>query len=266
MTTQPTPTDNHAATAPPEGAYAQVNGLEMYYESHGSGRPLVLLHGGVLTIGLTFGAVLPALAATRRVIAVELQGHGHTADIDREMTVPRFAEDVVALLDVLGIERADLFGFSLGGMTALETALRYPERVDRVVLASIPFRPDGYLDEIRDPALHAGSRRLPTQADFQEMVDAYTAVAPHPEHFQDFMAKCTVAAGYEGWSQDDLRKLAAPTLLIIGDTDFVRIEHAAQMHSLIPDARLAILPDSRHMDVMRRTELLLPMVETFLTP
>lgn len=266
MTTQSPPTDDPAVTTPPKGAYAHVNGLEMYYESHGAGRPLVLLHGGVHTIGLTFGAIMPALATTHRVIAVELQGHGHTADIDREMTVPRFAEDVVALLDVLGIERADLFGFSLGGMTALETALRYPERVDRVVLASIRFRPDGYLDEIRDPALHVESRRLPTPADFQEMVDAYTAVARHPEHFQDFMAKCTVAAGYEGWSEDDLRGLAAPALLVVGDTDFVRIEHAAQMHRLIPDARLAILPDCLHMDVMRRRELVLPMVETFLTP
>ena len=266
MTTQSTPTDGPAVTTPPTGAYAHVNGLEMYYESHGAGRPLVLLHGGVHTIGLTFGALLPALAATHRVIAVELQGHGHTADIDREMTVPGFAEDVVALLDVLGIEQADLFGFSLGGMTALETALRHPERVGRVVLASVPFQPDGYLDEIRDPALHAGSKRLPTQADFQAMVDAYTAVAPHPEHFQDFMAKCTAAAGFEGWSADELRGLAVPGLLVVGDTDFVRVEHAAQMHDLIPDARLAILPDCLHMDLMRRTELLLPMVESFLAP
>lgn len=251
------PADHHA--------YAHVNGLEMYYEVHGSGSPLVLLHGGVQTIGLTFGAILPALAATHRVIAVELQGHGHTADIDREMSVPRFAEDVVALLDVLGIERADFFGFSLGGMTALETAVRFPERVDRVVLASIPFQPAGYLDEITDPALHAGSRRLPTQADFQAMVDAYAAVAPHPEHFQEFMAKCTIAAGYQGWSEDDLRGLAAPALLVVGDTDFVRIEHAAQMHRLIPDARLAVLPACLHMDVTHRTELLLPMVEDFLS-
>lgn len=182
------------------------------------------------------------------------------------MTVPRFAEDVVALLDVLGIERADLFGFSLGGMTALETALRYPERVGRVVLASVPFQPGGYLDKIRDPALQAGSKRLPAPADFQEMVNAYTAVAPHPEHFQDFMARCTVAAGYEGRSEDDLRRLAAPALLVVGDTDFVRIEHAAQMHRPIPDARLAILPGCLHMDVMRRTKLILPMVKTFLTP
>jgi pimeloyl-ACP methyl ester carboxylesterase len=246
------------------GAYAQVNDLRMYYERHGSGRPLVLLHGGAHTIDLTFGELLPELAARHQVIAVELQGHGRTADIEREMTVPAVAEDVIALLDVLGIERADLFGFSLGGMTALEVAVRFPERVDRLVLASIPFRPDGYLDEIRDPALQAQSTRLPTEADFKVMVDAYTAIAPHPEHFQEFMARCSVAAGYEGWSEDDLRGLAAPTLLLLGDTDFVRIEHAALMYGLIPDARLAILPDCTHMQVMRHPELLLPMLEAFL--
>jgi pimeloyl-ACP methyl ester carboxylesterase len=246
------------------GAYAQVNGLRMYYERHGSGRPLVLLHGGVLTIDLTFGELLPELAARHQVIAVELQGHGRTADIDREMTVPAFAEDVVALLDVLGIQRADFFGFSIGGMTALEAAVRFPERVGRLVLASIPFRPDGYLEEIRDPELHARSTRLPTEADFTDMRDAYTAVAPHPEHFGEFLARCSAAAGYAGWSEGELRGLTAPTLLLLGDTDFVRIEHAAQMHELIPDARLAVLPDCTHMQVMHRPELILPMVEAFL--
>jgi pimeloyl-ACP methyl ester carboxylesterase len=264
MTTEPTPTDNSTGATSPQGAYAQVNGLDMYYESYGAGRPLVLLHGGVHTIGLSFGAMIPTLAATRRVIAVEVQGHGHTADIDREMTVPAFADDVVALLDVLGVERADLFGFSLGGSTALEIAVRYPERVDRLVLASVRFQLDGYFDEISDPALWAGSKRLPTEADFQEMADAYTAVAPDPSRFQDLPARCGVAANYKGWSEDDLRALAAPALLIIGDTDFVHIEHAAKMHRLIPDARLAVLPDCTHTDVMRRTRLVLPMVETFL--
>jgi pimeloyl-ACP methyl ester carboxylesterase len=257
-----------------QGSYAKVNGLEMYYEVHGPsadpgsdpgfGRPLVLLHGGLLTIGLSFAEVLPGLAATRRVIAVELQGHGHTADTERELTVPLLAGDVVTLLDVLGVAEADLLGYSLGGMVALETALRHPERVGRLVLAAIGYRPDGYLDEIRDPSLHAGSTRLPTLADFKEMTDAYTAVAPDPGHFEAFMAKCTVAAGYGGWTEDELSQVAAPTLLLIGDTDFVRIDHAARMHDLIPDAQLAVLPGCTHMGLMRRPELLLPMVRGFL--
>ncbi|MFG3275711.1 alpha/beta fold hydrolase [Streptomyces luteogriseus] len=247
-------------------AYAKVNGLEMYYELHGSDsgrRPLVLLHGGVLTIGLSFGAVLPALAATRRVVAPELQGHGHTADIEREMSVPDLASDVVGLLDALGIARADFLGFSLGGLTALEVGVRHPERVGRLVLAATRYRQDGYYEEVRDPQY--ASPRLPSREDFREMSEAYAAVAPDPGHFEAFMAKCGAAAHVPlPWTADDLRGLAAPTLLVLGDTDFLRVEHAAEMRDLIPGARLAVLPDTTHMTLMRRTDLLLPMLEEFL--
>ncbi|MFF6914614.1 alpha/beta fold hydrolase [Streptomyces sp. NPDC012466] len=249
-----------------ESAYAKVDGLEMYYELHGADsgrRPLVLLHGGVLTIGLSFGAVLPVLSATRRVVAPELQGHGHTADIAREMSVPDLASDVVALLDELGIEKADVLGFSLGGLTALETAVRHPERVGRLVLASTHYRQDGYYEEVRDPEY--ASPRLPSAADFREMADAYAAAAPDPGHFEAFMAKCGAAAHAPlPWTADDLRGLVAPTLLVLGDTDFLRVEHAAEMRDLIPDARLAVLPDTTHMTLMRRTDLLLPVLEEFL--
>jgi pimeloyl-ACP methyl ester carboxylesterase len=292
--TQPNPQPNLPSEPqqPQQGSYAHVNGLKLYYEIHGpdfvpdtgpapgsdpdsdpdsnqrdgADPPLVLLHGGALTIGLSFGAVLPALAASRRVIAVELQGHGHTADSGREMSVQLLAEDVVGLLDVLGVERADLFGFSIGGMAALEAAVRRPERVGRLVLASVWARPDGYVDEIRDPALREGSRRMPTRADFGAMAEAYAAVAPDPTHFEALAAKCGGAvAAHEGWSDEDLRGITAPTLLVIGDTDFVSIGHAADMRDLIPDARLAVLPDCTHMDVTRRAELIVPMLESFLT-
>lgn len=247
--------------------YAKVNGLEMYYEVHGegSGRPLVLLHGGVLTIDLSFAPLLPRLAADRRVIAMELQAHGHTADIDRPMTIPQLAEDVVAVLDELGVDRADFFGFSLGGLTALQITVAHPERVGRAVLASVHYRPDGYYEEISDPAQFGVSRRLPSEADFRQMADTYARTAPHPEHFQDLLTKCTAAAhDHAGWSDDELRGVAAPVLLVIGDTDFVRVEHAAAMLGLIPEARLAILPATTHMAVTGRTELLMPMLETFL--
>jgi len=252
---------------PKSTGYAKVNGLEMYYERHGvedrTKRPLVLLHGGVLTMDLTFAAVLPTLAGSRPVVAPELQGHGHTADIDREISVPLLASDVVALLDELNIPRADLFGFSLGGLTALEVAARHPERVGRLVLAAVQYSQDGYHDEVRTPG--STSPRLPSQDDFQEMADAYAATAPHPERFQGLLAKCTGAAHAPlPWTTDDLRALSSPTLLVIGDTDFVRVEHAAEMQRLIPDARLAVLPATTHMNLMRRTALLLPLLDEFL--
>ncbi|MGW4564980.1 alpha/beta fold hydrolase [Streptomyces sp. NPDC004561] len=241
-------------------------GPRMYYEVHGEAsarRPLVLLHGGVCTIGLSFGAVLPALAGTGQVIAPELQGHGHTADTDREMSVPALASDVVALLDELGVGQADLLGFSLGGLTALEVAVRHPERVGRLVLAATPYRQDGYHPEVR--TADSGSPRLPSRADFQEMADAYAAVAPRPEKFQDLLAKCSAAAHAPlPWTADDLRGVRAPTLLVVGDTDFVRLEHAAEMRDLLPDARLAVLPGTTHMALMRRTALLLPLLHEFL--
>ncbi|WP_405622923.1 alpha/beta fold hydrolase [Streptomyces sp. NBC_00076] len=252
---------------PSSTGYAKVNGLEMYYERHGvedgTKRPLVLLHGGVLTVDLTFAALLPTLADSRPVVAPELQGHGHTADIDREITVPLLASDVVALLDELGIPQADLFGFSLGELTALEVAARHPERVGHLVLAATQYSQDGYHDEVRTPDYT--SPRLPSQDDFQEMADAYAATAPHPERFQDLLAKCTGAAHAPlPWTADDLRALSSPTLLVVGDTDFVRVEHAAEMQRLIPGARLAVLPATTHMDLMRRTALLLPLLDEFL--
>ncbi|WP_458247790.1 alpha/beta fold hydrolase [Streptomyces sp. MAI_2237] len=252
---------------PDSSAHAEVDGLRMYYELHGSDdgarRPLVLLHGGVHTVQLSFAAVLPALADGRLIVAPELQGHGRTADTPREMTVANLASDVLALLDGLGIGQADFLGFSLGGLTALEIAVRHPERVGRLVLAATHYHQDGYHDDVRTPDF--GSPRLPTRADFQEMAEAYAAVAPHPEHFQDFLAKVTAAAHAPlPWTADDLRALSAPTLLIIGDNDFVRLEHAAQMQALIPAAQLAVLPATTHVTLMRRTSLLAPLLTEFL--
>jgi pimeloyl-ACP methyl ester carboxylesterase len=245
-------------------AYAQVNGLELYYEVHGTGKPLVLLHGGLLTIGLSFGAILPVLAETRQVIAVELQGHGHTADIDREPSLTGFADDVVALLDELGIERADLFGFSLGGLVALQIAMSHPERVDRLIAAATHFRSEGYHIEIRDPQLWATSTRMPTEADFKAMREAHAAVAPDPSQFDAVEAKLQpVVVAVDGWSLDDLRGITAPTLLVIGDHDFVTVEHAGQMHDLIPNSQLAILPRTNHTEVVQH--MTPSMVNDFLT-
>jgi pimeloyl-ACP methyl ester carboxylesterase len=248
--------------------YAAVNGLRMYYEVHGdpgAGRPLVLLHGGVTTIDLTFGDLLPELAAGRRVIATELQGHGRTADIERDIEPGLLAGDVAALLDHLGVDRADVLGFSLGGGVALQLAMDHPDRVGRLIAVSAGYASDGFHPEISDPAQHATSTRMPTEEDFRQMHEAYARLAPDPGHFGEFAAKVSRAANNRmNWTAGELSRISAPTLLVFGDHDFIRLEHAVQMHELIPGAQLAVLPGATHMGVLRRTDLILPLVAGFL--
>jgi pimeloyl-ACP methyl ester carboxylesterase len=245
--------------------YAPVNGLSMYYEIHGTGRPLVLLHGGLHTIDLSFGLVLPGLVGSRQAIGVELQGHGHTADADRPLSLDSLADDIVGLLDLLNIERADLFGFSLGGLVATQLAVTRPQRVDRVVLASSHVRPDGYYDDVRDPALFATSTRMPTAEDFAAMQEAYAKVAPDPAGLPALTQKVSSAVGtFTGWSPQELGSIRAATLIMVGDNDFVRVEHAAEMRQLIPGSQLAVLPGTTHVQLTQRAELVVPMVDRFL--
>ncbi len=240
-------------------AYAPVNGLQLYYEVRGSGRPLVLLHGGLLTIDLNFGPMLEPLAAGRQVIAVELQGHGHTADTGRPMTIEALARDVIALLDQLGIAEADLFGFSLGGLVACAIALGAPARAGKLIVASADaHRPPGR----QSPPL--GADRLPTPADFQAWRDAYDAVAPDPAHFEEFAARMSaMVQEFPGWT-GELRSLRAPTLLIFGDRDFTPLPDVAEMFELLPDAQLAVLPGTTHVGVTRRPGDVLALITPFL--
>jgi pimeloyl-ACP methyl ester carboxylesterase len=240
-------------------AYAPVNGLQLYYEVHGSGRPLVLLHGGLLTIGLTFGSMLEPLAASRQVIAVELQGHGHTADSGRALTIEALAGDVIALLDQLGIAEADLFGFSLGGLIACAIALGAPSRAGKLIVASAdPHRPPG-----RESA-PLGDDRMPTPADFQAMREAYDEVAPDPAHFDEFAAKnSALVHEFPGWT-DELRTLQAPTLLIFGDRDFSPLPDVVELFELLPNAQLAVLPGTTHVGITRRPGEVLALITPFL--
>jgi pimeloyl-ACP methyl ester carboxylesterase len=236
--------------------YADVNGLALYYEQHGDGPPLVLLHGGLLTLELSFGTTIPVLAQRHRVIAVELQGHGRTADIDRSMTFEHLAADVVALLDHLSIERTDVFGFSLGGLTTYQLLVEHAGRIRRAVVASADFR-----------NRRGGERypeRLPTEADFAAMRAAYAAVAPDPAHFDAFAEK-TVALMQRsrGWSDDQLRSVEPPVLVLIGDTDFILVPDAAEAAELLPHGQLAVLPGTTHID-MTRNELVALVVDAFL--
>ncbi|HEX9040852.1 MAG TPA: alpha/beta fold hydrolase [Trebonia sp.] len=240
--------------------YAPIGGRRLYYEVHGSGRPLVLLHGGLLTIELSFGPLLGPLAAGRQVIAAELQGHGRTADTDRPMTIEALAGDVLGLLDQLGIAEADLFGFSLGGLVACAVALGAPSRVGRLVVASAdPYRPPG---RESTPVDDAG---MPTQADFEAMRDAYLAVAPDPGHFEKFAGRVTAMVHeVPGRTADELRSLRVPTLLLFGDRDFSPLPDVVELFGLLPDARLAVLPGATHMDMTRRPAELLALITPFL--
>jgi pimeloyl-ACP methyl ester carboxylesterase len=246
--------------------YADVNGLHMYYERHGeAGAPLVLLHGGMMTIDLNFAGLIPTLAQRQQVIAVELQGHGRTADIDRAITPAALAGDVVALLDHLGIDRAHVLGHSMGAAVALELAVSHPDRLLSVVPISASVRPDGMHEDLMDPSKHATSTRMPTAEDFAAMRDAYQRLSPHPENFEKFLGTLSSSnADLQGWSDEQLAGITAPTLLVMGDHDFVTIEHGGLMKQLIPGSHLAVLPNTTHMTVTRRAELLLPILVDFL--
>ena len=245
--------------------YAPVNGLRMYYEVHGSADgkapPLVLLHGGGSTIGTSFGKVLPALAATRQVVAFEQQGHGHTADIaDRPFTFEQSADDAAALLRHLGIGKADFFGYSNGGHIALEVAIRHPDLVRKLVVESAMFDRDGC-----DPGFWKSFENAKPDDMPRELREAYLAVAPHPEQLPTFFAKSVRRMmNFKGWTPEDLRSIHAPTLVLVGDRDIVLPEHAVRMFRLLPNAQLAVLPGTDHMTIVSRSDWLVPMIGTFL--
>lgn len=252
------------ATEPSASGYAPVNGLEMYYEVYGSGDgrnpPLVLLHGGGSTIQTSFGRVLPLLSRTRQVIAFEQQGHGHTADIDRPFTFEQSADDAVALLRYLRVDRADFFGYSNGGSIALQVAIRHPGMVRKLVVASAMYRRDGLYPEFWESMKHARLEDMP-----QELKDSYTRVAPHPENLRSFHDKSVDRMlEFKDWPPRLIRGIQAPTLVMIGDGDIVRPEHAVEMFRLLPHPQLAVLPGTDHMNLVDRAEWQASMVGNFL--
>jgi pimeloyl-ACP methyl ester carboxylesterase len=243
-----------------KGSYASVNGLHIYYEIHGRGRPLVLLHGGGSTIDTSFGRVLPSFAKTRLVIAFEQQGHGHTADVDRPFTFEQTADDTAALLRYLKVERADFFGYSNGRSVALQMAIRHPELVRKLVVASAMFKRDGLNPEFWESTEHATPESMPA-----ELRDAYLRVAPHPEQLRTFHDKSVKRMlEFKDWRPEDIRSIGAPTLIMIGDADIVRPEHAVQMFRLLPHAQLAVLPGTDHMTIVKRADWQVSMIEAFL--
>ena len=254
--------------------YAPINGLDMYYEIHGTGQPVVLLHGALSGVETSFGPMVPLLARTRRVIAVEFQAHGRTADIDRPLSIAQLAEDVVALLRHLGIDRADVFGYSMGAEVALHLVTEHPEVVRKAVLASVAYDLKGLhpgtLDGIGD--------LRPEHLFGTPFHSEYVKVAPRPEDFPTLLAKVTdLDSRLPEWPADAIRAITTPTLLIAGDADLVRPEHVVEMFRLLgggvngdlaemPPVRLAVLPGTSHVGVTHRGDWVAPMVDDFLGP
>lgn len=248
-------------TAAPRTGYAPVNGLNLYYEIHGSGEPLVLLHGG-LGATETLGVVLPPLAESRRVIATDLQAHGRTADVDRPLRFEAMADDVAALLGYLEIEKADVMGYSLGGGVALRLAIQHPEVVRKLVLVSTVFRRDGWHAENLAGMAQMGpeAAEMMKQSPIYAM---YARIAPRPEDWPVLVTKVgeLLRQDYD-WSAG-VSAIRAPTLLVFGDHDSVRVAHAVEFFGLLgggkrdagwdgsgmSNARLAILPGITHYSI-----------------
>ncbi len=220
--------------------YASVNGLKMYYEIYGTDvhAPLVLIHGGGSTIQTSFGRILHALAKTHKVIAVELQAHGHTADINRPLSFEQDADDVAALLKHLNIDKADILGFSNGASTTLQLAIRHPELVNKIIVASTFYKKDGAQPWFWDFMAKATFEGMP-----QPLKDAFLKLNPDSNALHRMYERdVTRMQSFRDISEELMKTIKAPAFIIIGDKDVVRPEHAVEMYRLLPHATLAILP------------------------
>lgn len=268
-----TPMATPAASPAAETGYAPVNGLEMYYEIHGDGGdvPLVMLHGGLATIA--FGAgLMTALAQDRTVIAFEQQGHGHTADIDRPISFEQMVEDTAAAIDHLGLGRVDIVGYSMGGGIGYGLASRHPDLVRKLVAISAPIATDGMRPENIEGAKSVTAELLagtPLEA-------AQLAVAPHPEQWPAVVAKIAeLNATFSGWDPAEIEAIAAPTLIVVGDADAVRLDHALEVLRLrggdvngdfvgVPPSQLAVVPGATHFSILSQVDLLTTVIEPYL--
>jgi pimeloyl-ACP methyl ester carboxylesterase len=268
---------NWASDAPGTGQYAEVNGINLYYETHGAGRPLILLHGG-LGSGEMFGPILPALAARHQVIAVDLQGHGRTADIDRPLDVRLMADDIAALIGRLKLDKPDVAGYSLGGGVALQTAAKYPALVGRLVVVSANVRRDAIYPEM----LAQQGQVSAAAAEFMKdtpMYQLYQRVAPRPADFPRLLDKIGEAMSKDFDFTEEVRGLQMPTLIVAADADMAPPSHYAEVFTLLDGGlrdggwmgegrpkgghALAILPGLTHYDIFS-SPLLVATILAFL--
>jgi len=254
---------------PSASGYAPTNGISMYYEIYGKGTPLILLHGGGSTIQTSFGRIIPALAQKYQLTGVELQAHGRSGDRDVPLSFAQDAADVAALMDYLGIEKADVLGFSNGGTTALYLAIHYPEKVNKIIAASALCKRDGAPAPFWDFMQQAQLEHMP-----QAYKDAYTQVAPNPENLIIMHDKCAERMrNFQDMPDEALQSIQAPTLVLIADQDVMSPEHAVEVYRLIPHAQLAIIPGGHGAYLGEITTLqpgyserdfVVPMLERFL--
>jgi len=218
--------------------YAEVNGLKLYYEIYGSGTPLVLIHGGGSTLQTTFGRVLHEFAKTHKVIAVEMQAHGHTADIDRPLSFQQDADDIAALLKYLNIDKASIFGFSNGASTALQFAIRHPEMTDKIIVGSTFYNKAGAPDWFWDMMGKATFEGMP-----QPYKDEFLKINPDTNALHRMYERDVARMrSFPDITEEQMRAIKAPAFIILGDKDVTTPEHAAEMHRLLANSRLAIIP------------------------
>lgn len=254
---------------PFDKGYSEVNGMKMYYEIYGQGKPLVLIHGGGSTIESNWARVIPLLAKNRKIVALELQAHGRTSDRDADLSFEQDAEDVAVLLQHLNIDRADFFGFSNGGTTTLQIAIRHPEIVDKIILGSALAKrngvPDGFWDFMRQAQLE-NMPELLKRAYLQVAADSSGLQVMHDRDAKRML-------NFKDIPDEQIKSIRAPTLIIIGDKDVITPEHALALHRNIEKSELAIIPGGHGEYIgeittitphTKDSEFVVPLIEKFL--
>ncbi len=259
------------AEAQPVGDRVAVNGMQMYYEVSGAGAPLIVLHGAYMNIP-SMGAIIPRLAETHKVYALELQGHGRTTDIDRPITYPNLADDVAAFMDAIGLQKAHVFGYSMGSVAGLQLAIRHPEKVNRLVAASVAYDFEGWQPAFKDfiPQMNVEMFvNMPFAAEYRKL-------AANPDGFPALVEKLIALEKEPMAWEAEVKALKTPVLVIAGDADVATLEHTVAMFRLLgggvmgdmgqplPASRLAIMPATSHTAVITQPDLLLAFIEPFL--
>jgi pimeloyl-ACP methyl ester carboxylesterase len=271
VSAEPKETVASQPTKATESGYANVNGLKMYYEVYGKGKPIVLLHGSFMSIPLNWSHIIPLFAKDRKVIVTEMQGHGRTRDISREISFEGMADDVSGLLRHLKIDSADILGYSMGGGVAFQVAVRHPEQVRRLVVLSGVYKHDGWWPDTEASFATFTADMFKGTALYKQ----YDSLGNDPKHFPEFVKKvASIDLKPYDWSKE-VKNIKAPIFMAIGDADGVRYEHALELfrakgggkmgefHGL-PKSRLAIIPGTTHIGMMQRTDWLIPMINDFL--